>query len=94
MGKLSAWRFGAVFALTVIISYAVCTLAWMAFTDQSVAFLNAVFHDLDFGKLRVGGGFSVGDWLYATAVLAVWALLTGALFAALRAWLDREPSSK
>jgi hypothetical protein len=93
MGKLTAWRFGAVFALTVIISYTVCTLAWMAFTEQSVTFLNALFHGLDFGKLRVGGGFSVGDWLYATAVLTVWAFLTGALFAALRGWLARDTSS-
>lgn len=92
MGNLNVWRFAAVFALTVVISYAVCTLAWMAFTDQSVTFLNALFHGLDFRKLYVGGGFSVGDWLYATSVLTVWAFLTGALFAALRTWLAREPS--
>jgi ABC-type phosphate transport system permease subunit len=93
MGNLNAWRFGAVFALTVVISYAVCTLAWMAFTEQAVDFLNALFHGLDFRRLQVGGGFSAVAWLYATAVLTVWAFVTGALFAALRGWLARESSS-
>ena len=93
MGNLNAFRFGLVFALTVVISYAVCTLAWMAFTEQSIVILNALFHGLDFRKLYVGGGFSVSDWAYAMAVLMVWAFLTGMLFAALRGRLARESSS-
>ena len=93
MGNLNALRFGLVFALTVVISYAVCTLVWIAFTEQFFAFLNALFHGLEFRKLYVGGGFSAGEWAYATAVLTVWAFLAGALFAALRGWLAREPSS-
>ena len=93
MGNLNAWRFGAVFALTVVISYTVCTLAWIAYTEQAISFLNALFHGLDFRKLQVGGAFSATAWLFATAVLAVWAFLTGALFATLRRLMTAQGTS-
>jgi hypothetical protein len=94
MHALVPWRFGAAFALTVVIGYAACTLFWVAFTDPAIGFLNALFHGLDFRKLAVGGGFSFGAAIYAAVVLAVWAFLIGALFALVRNWLSVErPSS-
>jgi len=93
MQTLMPWRFGAAFALTVVVGYAGCTLVWVAFTDPAIAFLNALFHGLDFRKLAVGGGFSSGAWIYSAVVLAVWAFLIGALFALVRNWLHVERAS-
>lgn len=81
MHALVPWRFGATLALTVVIGYAVCTVVWVAFADPAIAFLNALFHGLDFRRLATGGGFSIGGAIYAAGVLAVWAFLIGALFA-------------
>lgn len=93
MHTLAPLRFGAVLALTVDIGYAGCTLVWVVFTDPAIGFLNALFHGLDFRKLAVGGGFSIGGAIYAAVVLAVWAFLMGALFALVRNRLTVERSS-
>lgn len=93
MQTLDPWRFGAAFALTVAIGYAVCTLLWVNFTGPAIAFLNALFHGFDFRPLATGSGFSLPDGMYATAVLTVWAFLIGALLAAIRNLLAvRRPS--
>jgi len=42
MTKLNPWVFGLVVAITVVISYVLCTLFWLAFTDSSMDFLNTV----------------------------------------------------
>lgn len=93
MVTLNPWRFGAAFALTVVIGYAVCTALWIAFTDPGLGFLNALFHGLDFRRLDTGGGFSLGGAVYAAAVLAVWAFLIGALFAFVYKQLSAERPS-
>jgi len=84
MNKFVPWRFGAVFALTVFIGYVVCTVIWFALMDQSLTFLNGLFHGLDFRRLYAGGGFRLNDWTLALAVLTLWAFLIGVLFAQLR----------
>lgn len=91
MTNRNPWRFGTTCALTAAISYAVCTLVWIAFTEPSIQFLNALFHGLDFGRLQVGGEFSAAAWAAAMAVLVVWAFLAGSLFAWLRNRLPDEP---
>lgn len=93
MQTLDPWRFGAAFAVTVAVGYAVCTLLWMSFTGPAIAFLNALFHGLDFRPLATGAGFSLLAGLYATAVLTVWAFLIGALFAVIRNRLSGQRSS-
>jgi hypothetical protein len=75
---------GAALAATVAIGYAACTLVFVAFPDSAATFLNALFHGLDFGKLQQAGGFSLAGSGEAVVVLALWAFLTGALFAAIR----------
>lgn len=84
MITLNPWRFGAAFAVTVFVGYAVCTILWVAFTDPALTFLNSLFHGLDFRKLATGGGFSVSGAVYAALVMTVWAYLIGALFALVR----------
>lgn len=94
MRKLPPWRFGAAFALTVMAGYIVCTAIWMLFTEPSIAFVNALFHGLDFRRLYVGGAFAFSGWVFALAVLSAWAFLIGTLFAQVHSWLTPErPSS-
>lgn len=93
MSTLMPWRFGAVFAATVFTGYAVCTVIWFAFMDLSLAFLNGLFHGLDFRRLYAGGGFQLDNWMLALAVLSGWAFLIGALFAQLRNWIRVERTS-
>ena len=57
MKSLVPWRFGVVAALTVAAGYAVCTLVWFALMGPSMAFLNSLFHGLDFRTLYIGGSF-------------------------------------
>lgn len=84
MDRLNPWLTGAALAATVAIGYAACTLVFVAFPSSAATFLNALFHGLDFGKLQPAGGFSLTGFGGAVAVLAFWAYLIGALFAAIR----------
>jgi hypothetical protein len=94
MRELVPWRFGAAFALTVGVGYTVCTAIWLLFTEPSIAFVNALFHGLDFRRLYAGGAFTFSGWVFALAVLSAWAFLIGALLAQLHNWLTPErPSS-
>lgn len=77
------WRFGAVTGLTVMLGYLACTVIWVMFSEPSIAFLNALFHGLDFRPLYSGGAFDAGRWLGAVAILSAWAFLIGVLFAVL-----------
>ena len=84
MPRLNPWIFGVVVAITVVISYALCTLFWFALTEQSLDFLNTLFHGMDFRKIYVATPFSISWSLYVLAVLAGWAYVLGAIYAAVR----------
>lgn len=76
---------GGVFAATVGIGYAACTLVFWMFPEAAANFMNALFHGLDFRKLQGGSSlFSFGSFLYAEAILMGWAFALGSLFG----WLD------
>lgn len=87
MEKLNAWKFGAVLSITSIVNYILCTIIWVAFTEPSISFLNALFHGLDFRKLITDSPFSLSAFLYALVVLAVAAYVLGFIFANVRNWL-------
>lgn len=75
-------RTGSLFAVTVAIAYAACTLVFWLFPEAAATFMNLLFHGLDFRKLRSGDSlFSFGGFVYALAGIAVWAFLAGTLFA-------------
>lgn len=94
MKSLIPWRFGAAAAVTVAIGYVVCSLVWFQLMGPSMAFLNSLFHGLDFRALYVGGGFEPVEWFVVLVVLSAWAYLLGALFASLWNWLrvERAPA--
>ncbi len=90
MEKMNPWLTGTALAMTLAIGYAVCTVIFVTFPDASVAFLNALFHGLDFRRLQpAGGGFSLGGF---GAVVVIWALVgffIGSLFGGIRNLLSR-----
>ena len=72
---------GAALAVTASIGYAACALAFRAWPDAAMQFMNALFHGLDFGKLARGPApFDFGSFLYALLVMVVWAFALGAVF--------------
>lgn len=81
MRTRQAWRFGVALAIAVGAGYAICTLVWLLLPAPSLAFLNALFHGMDFGRLLAEAAFDVRRWLMALAVLSAWAFLWGTLLA-------------
>jgi hypothetical protein len=80
----NALRNGTACAITVGIAYAACTAVFWLFPDAAAAFMNGLFHGLDFRKLQAGASaFSFGGFAYALTGLVVWAFTLGSLFAAL-----------
>ena len=82
MKPLKPWSVGAAVALTVLVTYAVCTAVFVTFPDSSVNFLNALFHGLDFRKLQpAAGGLSLAGFGVVLVFWAVYGFLLGALYA-------------
>lgn len=72
---------GAALAVTTAIGYAACTLVFWLWPEAAANFMNALFHGLDFRTLQSGAAlFSFGSFVYALAILAVWAFALGTLF--------------
>ena len=87
MKRQGILKTGTVFAATVGIGYAACTLVFWLVPDAAANFMNALFHGLDFRKLQAGGSiFTLGSFLYAEIVLVGWAFGLGCL----SAWLGRQ----
>ena len=51
--QLSPIRLGAALSLTVAIGYTLCAAAWAIWNEPALNFLNALFHGLGLGPLRV-----------------------------------------
>jgi 2TM family of unknown function (DUF5676) len=82
MKPLSPWSVGAAVALTVLVTYTVCTVIFVTFPDSSVNFLNALFHGLAFRKLRQsGGGFSYAGFGGVAVTWVAVGFSVGALYA-------------
>ena len=78
-------RTGAALSITAGIAYAACTFLFWLWPDAAAAFMNGLFHGLDFRRLQVGPAlFSFGSFAYALAVLMAWAFILGTLFGWLR----------
>ncbi len=90
MERMNPWLTGIALAITLPIGYAVCTVIFVTFPDASVAFLNALFHGLDFRKLQpASGGFSLAGFGTVIVTGALAGLFIGALFGGIRNWLSR-----
>jgi|GEM_PF-491529 len=81
--KTNPWRAGVTLALTVTITYTVCAVLYALFPEQGIAFLNALFHGIDFNKLGPPLPFTFLMFVYPLFVFAVWGFLVGALYAQL-----------
>jgi hypothetical protein len=74
-------RAGATLAVTVAIAYAACAAVFWIWPEASAQFMNALFHGLDFRKLRGDPGtFGFASFGYALVGITVWAFLVGCLF--------------
>jgi len=72
---------GVALATTVGIGYALCALAFRAAPDAAMAFMNALFHGLDFSRLQSGPApFDFSSFSFALFVAVVWAFVFGAVF--------------
>lgn len=75
------WKSGLALALSMAISYTACALLYALWPAQGIAFLNALFHGLDFSRLQTPQPYSATDFLGPLLVLSGWGALVGTLFA-------------
>ena len=81
MRQISPWKIGVALAATVTIGYVLCTAVFWVWPEAAANFMNALFHGLDFRKLRSGEAlFTFNAFVYALAILAAWAFMLGTLF--------------
>ena len=55
---MASIRTGIVFAITVGVFYALCTLVWVLAPGPFLAFMNNLFHGMDFSALVQPGPFA------------------------------------
>lgn len=79
-------RTGLTFAITVGLFYALCTLVWAFAPGPFLAFMNGLFHGLDFSALAQSRPFALSGFLIVLLVFSGWAFGAGAFFA----WLSNR----
>ena len=80
-GLGGAIRVGVALAITVGVGYTACALAFRAWPDAAMQFMNALFHGLDFRRLQSGPvPFDFSSFSLALFVAVVWAFALGAVF--------------
>lgn len=67
-----------------------CALLYALWPAQGIAFLNALFHGLDFGRLQAPKDYGVTTFVGPLLVLTVWGAIVGTLFA----WLSGKLHGK
>lgn len=80
-------RIGTALAATVGLFYALCTGVWVLAPGPFLAFMNSLFHGMDFSTMVQPGPFSVARFLVALVVLGGWAFCAGLFFGWLSARL-------
>jgi large-conductance mechanosensitive channel len=81
MTRIPPVRMGVALAVTVGIGYALCTVVFWFWPEAAANFMNALFHGLDFRKLRAGDAlFTFSSFAYGLVVLVAWAFMLGTLF--------------
>lgn len=83
-----ALRTGIALAVTVAVFYSLCALIWLAAPGPVLAFMNSLFHGIDFSSLVQPQGFSWSGFFGALSVMFIWAFLAGAFFGWLRQLLE------
>lgn len=80
---------GTALAATVAVFYSLCALIEVLLPTQFMAFMNALFHGMDFRLLQASQPHPWSDFFYAVITLAIWAFAFGAFFAAVHNALER-----
>lgn len=80
---------GLALSVTVALFYSLCALVEVLWPAQFIAFMNALFHGMDFRALQSVALHPWRDYFYALVVTALWAFVVGAFFASLNNALDR-----
>lgn len=83
---MQPWRTGLAFAITVMVFYALCTVAWALAPAAFLGFMDGLFHGLDFSAMVRPGPFAWTRAVLPALVLGLWALGAGTFFA----WLHRR----
>ena len=73
-------RVGVAFAATIALFYALCTLVWLVAPGPFLAFMNELFHGLDFTKLGSAAPFSWSGFVVVLFILAGWSFLAGTFY--------------
>ena len=80
--KLPPVVLGGALALTIVIMYSLCAVAWAVWHEAALDFLNALFHGLDFRKIQAAQNtFTVSMLFIPMLVMAAWSFATGMLYA-------------
>ncbi|MDP1690838.1 MAG: DUF5676 family membrane protein [Burkholderiaceae bacterium] len=74
-------RTGIALAITVGLFYALCALVWALAPGPFLAFMNNLFHGMDFSALVQPRPFAWPGFGVALLVLSAWAMLAGMFFA-------------
>ncbi|KQY00352.1 hypothetical protein ASD28_13660 [Massilia sp. Root133] len=82
---------GVALSVTVAVFYSLCTLVEVLWPAQFMGFMNALFHGMDFRTLQTAELHPWRDYLYALAVMALWAFAIGAFFAFMHNALANAP---
>jgi hypothetical protein len=90
MTRTKPFRLGGAFAVTVGVGYALCTVVFWLCPEAAAAFMNALFHGLDFTPLANVAAFTFGSFAFAFVVLVAWAFMLGTLFAWVADRMARE----
>lgn len=77
---------GFALSITVAVFYSLCTVVEIAWPEQFMGFMKALFHGLDFRKLRGAEPFHWQSFLYALVVMTLWAFAIGTVFS----WLQNK----
>lgn len=85
-------RTGLALAITVALFYSLCTLVEILLPRQFMAFMNALFHGMNFQVLATSQPYSWTAYLYAMLVLSLWAFAMGTVFAWLHNAIGRSKS--
>ncbi|NHZ91114.1 hypothetical protein F2P45_19125 [Massilia sp. CCM 8733] len=80
---------GLALSVTAALFYSLCTFIEIVWPAQFMAFTNALFHGMDFRALQSVAPHPWRDFFSALTVIALWAFIMGAFFAALYGALDR-----
>ena len=88
--KIYAWKTGAALAIAVILGYGVLTALFAFWPFAGQAFTEALSTGAGFDPTQGKISWSPGAFAYASALLAVWAFATGALFSWVHTFLHQS----